>query len=363
MPNDLKSLPDPSSEPASETADWRVLLKKSVVRPGDLPAVLRGAGDARNSVAAAFPMRINPYFLNLIRRADDALGRQVIPDPIELEDLEASADPLGEDAQSPVSQVIHRYPHRVAFQVSNQCAVYCRFCMRKRRVGLHGQVSDEGIARGAAYIGSHPEINEVVLTGGDPLMLDDERLLSLLGELHAIAHVKWLRIHTRVPSVLPQRITPVLAACLGELRPLFINIHFNHPAEVTPQAASACGLLADAGIPLGSQTVLLRGVNDDFSVLSELMEKLMMMRVRPYYLHQLDRVPGTAHFRVGIEESLRLLRALRGPLSGMAIPHLMIDLPGGGGKVALTPESVVRKGDKLWQVRNWQGKVYDYPVD
>lgn len=350
-------------DPLSEFADWRSLLKQSVFQPADLPAALHVDSEGCNRVAALFPLRINPYFLNLINSADDALGRQVIPSYLELKDQEGSGDPLAEEAQSPVAQVIHRYPHRVAFQVSNQCAVYCRFCMRKRRVGAGGQVSRQALARGVAYIRENREVNEVVLTGGDPLMLDDERLLDLLHELHAITHVKWLRIHTRMPCVLPQRVTPALAAALGRLHPLYINIHFNHPAEVTPQAAAACRLLADAGIPLGSQTVLLRGVNAEGQVLSELMEKLMMIRVRPYYLHQLDRVPGTAHFRVGIEESLRLLQALRGPLSGMAVPHLMIDLPGGGGKVALTPQSVIDRRPGLWKVRSWHGAVYDYAID
>lgn len=308
-------------------------------------------------------MRINPYFLSLIQAVDDPLGRQVIPNPVELNDAEAAADPLGEEAQSPVPQVIHRYPRRVAFQVSNQCAVYCRFCMRKRRVGIRRQVTQESIARGVAYIRSNPQINEVVLTGGDPLMLDDDRLLGVLSELRSIAHIKWLRIHTRIPGVLPQRVTPELATALGQLHPLFINIHFNHPAELTAPSAEACARLADAGIPLGSQTVLLHGVNDDSKILVELMEKLMTMRIRPYYLHQLDRVPGTAHFRVGIAQSLRLLQTLRGPLSGMAIPHLMIDLPGGGGKVALTPDTVIERGEKEWRVRNWQGRLFVYPVD
>lgn len=308
-------------------------------------------------------MRINSYFLSLIASADDPLGKQVIPAPIELTDLECSEDPLAEEAQSPVSQVIHRYPNRVAFLVSNQCAVYCRFCTRKRRLGHVAQVSAVRLVAGLDYIAGHPMINEVILTGGDPLMLDDERLLNIIQALRRIPHVRILRIHTRIPVALPQRISPALVRALSEYHPLFINIHVNHPAELSPDARTACALMADAGIPLGSQTVLLKGINDDPVILAALMEKLLSLRVRPYYVHQLDRVPGTAHFHVPLERSILLINSLRGPLSGMAIPHLMVDLPQGGGKVALTAGAVVHKGHRYWQMRNWQGRIYDYPLD
>ena len=314
------------------------------------------------AVTDRFPMRINTYFRSLITSADDPLGRQVIPDPVELADMEGPADPLAEESQSPVPQVIHRYPHRVAFLVSNQCAVYCRFCMRKRRVADPLQVTNAQIESGLTYIRSQPDINEVILTGGDPLMLADERLLAIVEALRRIDHVRIVRIHSRIPVALPQRIQPPLVNALAHHHPLFINIHVNHPDELTPQAAAACMLMADAGIALGSQTVLLKGVNDDPDVLGCLMEKLLTVRVRPYYVHQLDRVPGTAHFQVPLEKSIRLINALRGTISGMAVPHLMVDLPQGGGKVALTAGAVVKKNPGQWQIRNWQGKVFNYPV-
>ncbi|MFZ1986209.1 MAG: KamA family radical SAM protein [Desulfatitalea sp.] len=336
---------------------------ESILRPHDLPAGLVADAAALTAVIAPFPMKINPYLLALIRKAGDPLGRQVLPHPDELKDVECGEDPLAEERQSPAPQILHRYLHRVVFLVSNQCAVHCRFCMRKRRVAGGRQVTQRLIDAGMDYIRGRSDINEVILSGGDPLMLADGCLLAILSNLRRIGHVKLLRIHSRIPSVWPQRVTPNLARRLAELHPLYINIHFNHPAEITPAAAAACGLLADAGIPLGSQTVLLRGVNDDAEVLRELFEALLRIRVRPYYLHQLDRVPGTAHFQVPLDRGLRLLAELRGRLSGMAMPHFMIDLPGGGGKVALTPDAIVEKHPTHWRVRNWQGLVYDYPCD
>lgn len=344
---------------------------QDIVRPKDLPAHLVqdqfqngvDAASGMDRITKAFPMRISAYFMGLINAAYDPLGLQVIPHPDELTDLNCPVDPLAEEAQSPVRQVIHRYPHRALFLVSNACAMYCRFCMRKRRVLADRQVLPAQLDEGVNYIRSHSQINEVVLSGGDPLMLDDERLYAILQALGEIDHVRLLRIHTRIPSALPQRITAELADLLAGFKPLYLNIHVNHPSEVTPAFADACELLAEAGICLGSQTVLLKGVNDTSDTLTDLMQALLMIRVRPYYLHQLDRVPGTSHFRVALDQSLKLLGSLRGPLSGMAIPHLMIDLPGGGGKVALTPDAVVRKDRGKWWVRNWQGNLYAYPSD
>ncbi len=333
----------------------------SVVQTRDLPTNLVADGQALAQVAARFPMKIDPYFLGLIRSADDPLGRQVIPHPDELLDAAGTEDPLAEEHQSPAPQILHRYPHRVVFLVSSRCAVHCRFCMRKRRVAAGPQVPAAMIEAGLDYIRAHPEINEVILSGGDPLMLADDRLLSILQALRRIGHLRWLRLHSRMPIVQPQRVTPELARLLARFHPLYLNIHCNHPAEITPQSAAACGLLADAGIALGSQSVLLRGVNDAAESLKALFEGLLAIRVKPYYLHQLDRVPGTAHFQVPLTVGLELMAALRGRLSGLAIPHYMIDLPGGGGKIALTPEAVVERHPAHWRVRNWQGKIYDYP--
>ncbi len=275
-------------------------LNECIDRPAQLPAALVGNPSALEAVVAAFPMKINPYFLSLIHSPDGPLGRQVIPSVAELEDMGCSQDPLSEEGQAPVPQVIHRYPHRVVFLVSNQCAVHCRFCMRKRRVAHTPQVASALLEQGLDYIRRTTRINEVILSGGDPLLLSDMRLKEILEALRRFEHIRLLRIHTRVPNVLPQRVTPALAACLKPFQPLYLNIHFNHPAELTPQSSAACALLADAGIPLGSQTVLLKGINDDAQILRQLMEGLLVMRVKPYYLHQLDRVPGTRHFQVPI---------------------------------------------------------------
>jgi lysine 2,3-aminomutase len=341
------------------SADWRRLLATGCVRSTDLTC---GGIDAAQlaAVTARFPMRINAYFNSLIHSADDPLGRQVIPAPAELEDGAAPLDPLGEEQQSPASHVIHRYPQRAVLLVSNQCAVYCRFCTRKRRMTGAAQVPPEAIAQGLAYIAGQTEINEVVLSGGDPLMLPDDRLLDILTALRRIPHVRLLRIHTRMPCVLPQRITTRLARALARYQPLYINIHFNHATEITAPVQAACARLADAGIALGSQTVLLKGVNDHPAVLARLMFHLLEIRVRPYYLHQLDRVQGTAHFQVPLERALELVATLRGPLSGLAVPHLMIDLPGGGGKIALTPDMIIERTDDCWWFRNWQGRRYAY---
>ncbi len=315
-----------------------------------------------SSVVQTFPMKVNGYYLSLINHPQDPLGRQVLPDLKELEDQQTEVDPLTEAIQSPVPQIIHRYPQRVIFLVSNLCAAGCRFCMRKRLVAKTGQVAATAIEDGIAYIRTHKEINEVILSGGDPFMLNDKNLLEILTFLKRIDHIRILRIHTRIPCVWPQRITPSLARQLSAFHPLYINIHFNHPAEITPESARACTLLADAGISLGSQTVLLKGVNDDANVLHKLMESLLEIRVRPYYLHQLDRVPGTAHFQVPIEKGLELMASLRGHLSGMAMPHYMIDIPGGGGKIELLPESVLRKEPDHWVISNFKGRVYHYPI-
>ncbi len=342
--------------------EWKQMLAGAIMRPADLPPAWQGTDSAQARVAEVFPMKINAGFLSKITSPADPLGRQVIPHVCELDDLDRTDDPLAENRQSPVSQVIHRYPHRVVFLVSNQCAVHCRFCMRKRRVAGCEPVSPDLLGEGIGYIRGNPEVTEVILSGGDPLMLEDDRLAFILEALRGIRHVQILRIHTRMPAVLPQRITPDLARLLSLFHPLFVNIHFNHPAEITDDATTACAMLADAGIALGSQTVLLKGVNDHAATLARLFEALLAVRVRPYYLHQVDRVPGTAHFQVPLKKGLQLMDRLRGRISGMAMPHYMVDLPGGGGKVALTPESVVHRGTRTWRIRNWQGDIFDYPL-
>ncbi len=329
--------------------------------PHQLPQTLCGEHNASARVTENFPMRISDHYLGLIQGPDDPIGKQVLPDILELEDTATNPDPLHEESQSPAAQIIHRYPHRVIFLASNQCAVYCSFCMRKRRIGERSQVPPHALNEGLNYIATHSEINEVILSGGDPLMLSIDALEEILASLHVIPHVRLLRVHTRIPNAWPQRITPELPQLLSRYHPLYVNIHFNHPDELTPQAQKACAWLADAGIPLGSQTVLLKGINDDADTLLQLFQGLLEIRVRPYYLHQIDRVPGTAHFRVPLERALDLIGALRGRLSGMAMPHFMVDLPGGGGKVELLAEGSVTKKKERWFFRNFEGRLFSYP--
>jgi lysine 2,3-aminomutase len=325
---------------------WEKSLVNSVTSPDQLSGLFRTRHPALSGVVARYPMRITPYYLGLIEEPGDAIWRQCVPDPAELEDHSQSPDPLDEERLSPVPGLIHRYPDRVVWIVSSACAVYCRFCMRKRGVGCSDMApasKDEAID----YIASRPEIRDVVLSGGDPLLLADDRLDAILSALHRIPHVEMVRIGTRVPVTLPERITPKLVRMLKRHHPLFVNTHFNHPREITAQSAKACALLADAGIPLGNQSVLLKGVNDDPHVMKSLMHRLLTIRVRPYYIHQMDLVKGTAHFRTKVAEGVAVMEALRGHTSGLATPHYVIDLPGGKGKVEIPSGKVIRDGSRL----------------
>lgn len=282
-----------------------------------------------------------------------------MPDLSELADDAGSDDPLCEEMLSPVPGLIHRYPDRVVLLTSQQCAMRCRFCMRKRWAGVPSNTLDGAID----YLRRTPAVREVILSGGDPLMLDDDRLAGLLESIRMIDHVQLIRIHSRMPCTLPQRITDDLVRLLRAFQPLYLNVHFNHPDEITDYSQRACAKLADAGIPLGSQTVLLKGVNDDAAVMYRLLQGLLSMRVRPYYLHHVDRVSGTAHFQVPLETGLSIMTHLRGRLSGMGVPHYMLDLPGGGGKIPLTPDYVVKKQTDHWILRNFEGRQFYYPLE
>lgn len=313
-----------------------------------------------DTVSARYPVRLTDYYVGLIRHQDDAIWKQCMPDARELEDESQVPDPLHESALSPVPGLIHRYPDRVVLLVSNRCAVYCRFCMRKRLVGGGDAPMGEAELHAALdYIAAHPAIHDVVLSGGDPLMLDDESLSTILTGLRAIPHVSIIRIGTRVPVTLPGRITRELCSLLRTFHPLFINTHFNHPDEITAASENACALLADSGIALGNQTVLLREVNDSVETMRKLMTGLLALRVRPYYLHQMDLVQGTAHFRTSVRTGLEIMRGLRGHVSGLAVPHYVIDLPGGKGKVAILPDDVKIQGNTL-QLRTYTGEQVLY---
>jgi len=272
-------------------------------------------------------------------------------------------DPLGEDHHSVVPGLIHRYPDRVLFLVTNFCATYCRYCTRARVVGHTGEfhASREQFQKAIDYITAHPEIRDVLLSGGDPLTMGDDRLEWILSRLRAIPHVEFIRIGTKVPVVLPQRVTPSLTAMLRRYHPLWMSIHFMHPAEVTPEVVEACARIADAGIPMGSQTVLTRGVNDDVDTMRSLMHRLLRARVKPYYLYQCDPISGSSHLRTPVEKGLEIVRGLRGHTTGYAVPTFVIDAPGGGGKVPIFPDTLVgRDGDDVL-IRNYEGDIYRYP--
>lgn len=339
---------------------WQQELKQSLISPEQLAERFPVDVAALSAVTERFPMRITPYYLGLIEQVGDPIWRQCVPDPVELS-TEGLDDPLGEENLSPVPSVIHRYPDRVVFLASGSCASYCRFCTRKRKIGCSSMsISFREQRDGIDYIAATPQIKDVILSGGDPLLLPDMVLGDLLQRIYAIPHVETIRIGSRIPVTLPQRITDRLCTLLKRFQPLFINTHFNHPRELTEQAAEACARLVDAGIPLGNQTVLLRGVNDGAETMIELFRGLLRMRVKPYYLHQMDLARGTGHFRTPIEKGLEVMHALRGPVSGMAIPHYVIDLPGGKGKIPLLPEYVESFDDKL-VIRTPNGERVEYP--
>lgn len=314
-----------------------------------------------NRVSKEYPLRITPHYLKLIKKKGDPIWLQVVPDAKELEDEDGIDDPLHEEIDSPVPGLTHRYPDRVLLLVTSVCPVYCRFCTRKRLVGRSSEISEKTIRQGIDYIRNTPRVRDVLLSGGDPLMLSDEKLEWIISQLRAIPHVEVIRIGTRVPVFLPSRITDKLCNMLKKYHPFYMNIHFNHPDEITPEVAEACNRLADAGIPLGSQTVLLRGVNDNPEVMKRLMQKLLTIRVKPYYIYQADLTKGTAHFRTDVEVGLEIIRALRGHTTGFAVPHYVIDAPGGGGKIAILPESIVEMNEKEVVLRNFEGRIFRYP--
>lgn len=341
--------------------DWQCQLKNSITNTNELSEHFEVDGSEIDEVLQKYPMRINPYYLSLIREKGGAIWRQAVPNISEIQDINGMVDALNEEADSPVPNLTHRYPDRVLLLVSDVCATYCRFCTRKRKVGSTNFISDETIEAGIDYIREHSEVRDVILSGGDPLLLSDEKIESILKPLRAIPHLEIIRIGTRAPCVLPQRITAELCEMLKKYHPLYINTHFNHPDEITPESKLACGRLANAGIPLGNQTVLLKGVNDDPEIMKKLMQKLLTMRVKPYYLYQADLVKGTGHFRTPVETGLAIMRALRGFTSGLCVPHFVIDAPLGGGKISLLPDSVADFDEEEISLKNYKGEIYKYP--
>jgi lysine 2,3-aminomutase len=346
---------------------WEEILEKAITTSEQLAKLCKVEIDKRqiNAVTKEYPMFINPYYLSLVRRKGDARWNQCIPNILEIEDDFGSEDPLYEEHKdySPVPGLTHRYPDRVLLLVSNKCAMYCRFCTRKRRVGKeYKTMTHEQILQGIEYIKEHPEVRDVILSGGDPLLLKDDELEWILKSLREIKHVEIIRIGTRVPCTLPQRITQKLCDMLKKYHPLYINTHFNHPNEITDMSKKACEMLADAGIPLGNQSVLLRGVNDDAKIMAKLMKKLLAIRVKPYYIYQADLVKGTNHFRTKVSKGIEIMRALRGYISGMAVPYYVIDLPNGGGKTPILPQYLQNydKNSNTIVMKNYKGDSYTY---
>jgi lysine 2,3-aminomutase len=323
--------------------------------------------DAIDNCEKSFPFAITPYYASQLSPDNpaDPLRKTVIPVAAEyVRSYGESDDPLCEDAMSPVPGIIHRYPDRVLFLVTPWCSTYCRYCTRSRMVGNHTialKPYKSRITKALAYIAGNPAIRDVLLSGGDPLTLDNVRLEWILREVRSIPHVEIIRIGTKVPVVLPQRITADLVNMLRCYHPLWMSIHVTHPKEVTPEMRRACGSLADAGIPLGSQTVLLSGVNDDRVTLRDLFHKLMRIRVKPYYLYQCDPITGSAHFRTSVEKGVRILSSLQGHTSGYAVPRYVIDAPGGGGKIPIEPDRRCGRDGDMLNLINYEGNRFTYP--
>src|SRR6478609_9547902 len=354
--------------PASDWQDWTWQLKNRITTVAQLEQFMTLTPDEKAGCYFAdkkLSLAITPSFFNLIDRNDPdcPLRKQVIPRGGETQlSAEEQLDSLGEDEHSPVPGLVHRYPDRVLFLVTDRCASYCRYCTRSRLVSnATGYDFHPEFEKQIAYIQKHPEIRDVLLSGGDPLLLSDEKLEHLLSRLRAIPHVEFLRIGTRIPIFLPQRITPELCAMLKQFHPLFISIHSNHPRELTTEVREALGRLADAGIPLGNQSVLLKHVNDDATVMQAHLQKLLMCRVKPYYLYQCDLIAGSAHLRASVRSGLEIMEKLRGHTTGYAVPTYVIDAPGGGGKVPVSPEYVLSRNADRVVIRNYEGKIFEYP--
>jgi lysine 2,3-aminomutase len=334
-------------------------LTEAGLTPADQRAALE-------RVAAQYAVAITPAMAELIDRADphDPIARQFVPGAAELETQpQEMADPIGDHAHSPVEGVVHRYPDRALLKLTATCAVYCRFCFRREMIGPGAQaLTPKQLDAALAYIAGQPDIWEVILTGGDPLVLSPRRLNSVVTRLAAIGHVKVIRVHTRIPVAEPSRVTPELASTLkAPGKATYVVLHANHPRELTPAAREACALLVDAGIPMLSQSVLLAGVNDDAQTLGALMRALVECRIKPYYLHHGDLAPGTSHLRTSVERGQDLMRALRGRVSGLCQPTYVLDIPGGHGKSPIGPSYLCEETPGRYRVEDFNGGSHSYP--
>lgn len=350
---------------AEEWEDWHWQLRNRVYTADQLRQVIRLTAAEEAAVSKTqgrLVMAIPPYWASLMDPEDPScpIRRQAVPVEEEFAvGLHDMRDPCGEDGRMPVHGLVHRYPDRVLFLVTEQCAMYCRHCTRRRLVGTnHGLVRDYEPT--FQYLREHKEVRDVLISGGDPLMMTDARLDRILSELKSIPHLEFIRIGSRTPVTMPQRVTEEFCAVLRKHKPVWMSLHFCHPKEVTPRVKEAMDRLADSGVPLGSQTVLLKGINDEPEVMKKLMHELLKVRVRPYYIYQCDPAQGIGHFRTSVEAGVRIMEALRGHTSGYAVPTFVIDGPGGGGKIPLMPNYVVSVKDGVWTLRNFAGKLFTY---
>ncbi len=349
--------------------DWKWQLRSRITKLEELEQYLELTPDERAGCLFAnrkLALAITPYFFNLIDPNDpnDPIRRQVIPRSGETQVApEERLDPVGEDKTKPVEGIVHRYPDRVLFLVTDRCAAYCRYCTRSRLVSNAQDYNfHPEFEAGLEYIRNHPKIRDVLLSGGDPLLLSNNKLNYLLGELRRIPHLEFIRIGSRIPVFLPQRITPELCDIFKKYGPIWMSIHVNHPSECTHDLRTACEHLSFAGVPLGNQSVLLRGVNNDPVIMKSLIHRLLMMRVRPYYLYQCDLITGSAHLRTDPREGIEIIRSLRGHTTGYSIPQFVIDAPGGGGKIPVNPDYVKEVTDDAIIMHNFQGEEYRYPI-
>ncbi|MCM8778461.1 MAG: lysine 2,3-aminomutase [Candidatus Omnitrophica bacterium] len=353
-----------------EWEDWHWQLNHRITTLEQLRRVIQVIPEEEEGIKASrgrLAMAITPYFASLmdplnpncpIRRQSVPLIDETYISPYDM------LDPCGEDKNSPVPGLVHRYPDRVLLLVTEQCAMYCRHCTRRRMVGENvSYLTPKNLEQAYAYIRSNKKVRDVLISGGDPLMFADEKLEEILKNIRAIPHIEFLRIGTRIPVTLPMRITPELVSILKRYAPLWISLHFNHPKEITKRCKLACDMLADAGIPLGSQTVLLKGINDRPYVMKKLMHELLKIRVRPYYIYQCDLARGTSHFRTPISVGINIMEKLRGHTTGYAVPTYVVDAPGGGGKIPVAPNYVISQAKGQFILRNYEGKIFTYFED
>lgn len=350
-----------------EWNDWHWQVRNRITTVEQLSSVIKITQSEQTGIRECLKhlrMAITPYYASLIETQNPRcpIRRQAVPTEKELMiDHWDMVDPLSEDEDSPVKGITHRYPDRVLFLVTDQCSMYCRHCTRRRFAGqLDKPLRRDQIDNAIEYIRETPEVRDVLLSGGDPLLLGDEVLEYILKKLRMIKHVEIIRIGTRTPVVLPQRITPELCALLKRYHPIWLNTHFNHPKEITSESSKACEMLSDAGVPLGNQSVLLRGINDSPYIMTELVHRLVEIRVRPYYIYQCDLSHGIGHFRTSIRKGIAIMEALIGNTSGFCVPVFVVDAPGGGGKIRVMPQYNISESDRVYVLRNYEGVITTY---